>query len=127
MDDHQQLLSAYFQLMNMSGAAHAYRAAIQAGLLEQLIGGPKTADELAQACSIAPRPTTLLLETLIPLGLLKRDGSQYRATALAYVLLSSSYKNLGDEYWSHLPELLRTGQPLVKMDQAAQSEAHYQG
>jgi ubiquinone/menaquinone biosynthesis C-methylase UbiE len=42
------------------------------------------------------------------------------------MLLSGSYRNLGDEYWAHLPALLKTDQPVVKMDAASQSEAFYQ-
>jgi len=40
--------------------------------------------------------------------------------------LGGSYRRLGDEYWAHLPNLLKTGQPWIKMDDAHQSEAHYQ-
>lgn len=126
MSDQERLISAYFQLMNINGAAHAYRQAVQSGLLEQVVAAPRPAAELAAACGLAERPTALLLETLVPLGVLAREGAEYRATALALVLLSSSYKNLGDEYWSHLPALLQTGQPLTRMDNPATSEAHYQ-
>jgi len=126
MSSQEEMLSAYFELMNLNGASHVYREAVRSGVLESLIAGPKTADEVAQACQLQVRPTDLLLRVLVALGLSKKEDRLYRATALAYVLLSGSYKNLGDEYWAHLPALLRSGNPLVKMDSPAQSEAHYQ-
>lgn len=126
MTDHERLLATYFQLMNANGAAHVYREAVRSGLLPALLAEPRAAAELARECGTAPEPTRLLLDVLIPLGLAERDGQQYRATMLAFMLLAGSYRNLGDEYWSHLPELLRTARPLVKMDAPETSEAHYQ-
>ena len=121
-----EMLPAYFQLMNANGAAHAYREAMRCGLLGALMAGPKTVDELAEACGIAPRPAKLLLQALATLGLVELSDSHFQPTSLAQLLLAGSYRNLGDEYWAHLPTLLQTDEPLVKMDDAAQSEAHYQ-
>ncbi|HUE74235.1 MAG TPA: class I SAM-dependent methyltransferase [Pirellulaceae bacterium] len=126
MTDHERILAAYFQLMNFNGAAHVYREAVRSGLLPALLGGAKSAAELAEECGTATKPTPLLLDVLVALGLAEKEGAQFRGTMLAFMLLSGSYKNLGDEYWSHLPELLRTGEPLVKMDEPGTSEAHYQ-
>jgi SAM-dependent methyltransferase len=126
MSDPQRILSDYFQLMNLNGAAHVYREAVRSGVLEAIVASPRTAAELAEACALDARPLRLLLEVLAVLGLVTSDSERYRPTALAFMLLSGSYKHLGDEYWSHLPALLKTGQPLVKMDQPAQSETHYQ-
>ena len=121
-----EMLPAYFQLMNANGAAHAYHEAVRCGLLDALLAGPKTADELAEACGLARRPAVLLLGALAALGLVELNDSRYQPTALTQLLLAGSYRNLGDEYWAHLPALLKTDQPLVKMDDVAQSEAHYQ-
>jgi hypothetical protein len=68
----------------------------------------------------------LLLDALAALGVVERVESRFALTTLAQMLLSGSYRNLGDEYWAHLPSLLKTDQPLVKMDVASQSEAFYQ-
>lgn len=127
MTEHERILAAYFQLMNMSGASHVYREVVRSGLLWALLAEPATAEALARQCGTSPEPTRLLLDVLVPLGLIERDGDRYRATMLAFMLVSGGYKNLGDEYWAHLPALLRTGQPLVKMDEPAAREAHYQG
>jgi SAM-dependent methyltransferase len=126
MTSASELLPAYFRLMNANGAAHVYREAVRSGLLEALAAGPKTVDEIAQACGMVPRPTELIIRALVSLELVLESDHAYHLTSLAELLLAGSYRNLGDEYWAHLPTLLRTGEPLVRMDDAAQSEAHYQ-
>jgi 2-polyprenyl-3-methyl-5-hydroxy-6-metoxy-1,4-benzoquinol methylase len=126
MNDLDELLPAYFQLMNANGAAHVYREAVRTGILAALDTGENTARQVAENCGTAARPTELVLEALAALALVERNGSGYRLTPLAMLLLSGSYRNLGDEYWDHLPALLKTDQPLVKMDDVSKSEAHYQ-
>ena len=126
MTDPTELLAAYFQLMNCNGASHVYREAVRLGILDALDAGPLTAAEVAERCAAVARPTELVLEALASLGLVKRIGSAYGRTPLAFLVLSSSYRNLGDEYWEHLPTLLKTGAPLVRMDDPAQNEIHYQ-
>jgi len=126
MNGSSDMLTAYFRLMNASGAAHVYRESVRAGVLAVLEAGPKTAEQIAGQCGIHPRPTKLLLQALAALELVENRGPEYNLTPLAFLLTSSSYRNLGDEYWAHLPTLLKTDKPLVQMDDAAQSEAHYQ-
>jgi hypothetical protein len=126
MNDPSAMLAGYFQLMNANGAAHVYREAVRCGLLDTLAAGPKSAEELARACGLQSRPAELVLAALAALGLVELMDARYELTPLASLLLAGSYRHLGDEYWAHLPTLLATGQPLVKMDDPAQSEAHYQ-
>jgi hypothetical protein len=126
MNDLSELLPAYFQLMNSNGAAHLYREAVQSGILSSLASGERTAADVARDCGTVERPTRLVLEALVALDLAERSGTGYRLSSLAFLLLSGTYRNLGDEFWAHLPALLKTGQPLVRMDDAAQSEMHYQ-
>jgi SAM-dependent methyltransferase len=126
MNELSALLPAYFQLMNSNGAAHVYREAVRSGILAALEAGQQTADAVARECGLAPRPTQLVLEALAALSLAERSGDAFRLSPLAFLLLSGTYRNLGDEYWAHLPALMKTDQPLVRMDDASQSEAHYQ-
>jgi len=126
MNSAADLLPAYFHLMNLNGAAHVYREAVRSGLFDALESGPKTAEEVAQACGLVARPIELMLEALVALALVSNSGDQYRLTPLASMLLAGSYRNLGDEYWAHLPALLKTGQPLVRVDDLSRSEAFYQ-
>lgn len=125
MNDHTEMLTAYFQLMNSNGASHVYRESVRAGILDALTPDPKTAAEVAETCRTAEGPTALVLETLCMLGLVWRDGQRYAPTLLALGLLGGNYRELGDQYWAHLPSFLKTGLPWVKMDDASQSEAHY--
>lgn len=121
------LLLGYFQLMNMNGAAHVYREAGRVGLLRELSAGRKTVSQLAEACRLIERPVQLLLDATVALGVaVAHDGGKYGLSQLGHMLTSGSYRNLGDEYWAHLPQYLATGQPIVKMDDVTQSEAHYQ-
>jgi 2-polyprenyl-3-methyl-5-hydroxy-6-metoxy-1,4-benzoquinol methylase len=126
MNEHVQTLAAYFQLMNSNGASHVYRESLNAGILDALATGPKTADEVAQARQLDPLATSLTLQALGALGLVNEDGDRCELTALAASLLAGSYRELGDPYWAHLPSFLKTGQPWIKMDDSRQSEAFYQ-
>jgi ubiquinone/menaquinone biosynthesis C-methylase UbiE len=113
--------------MGHNGAAHVYREALRAGLLDELAKSRAAAAELAQRCRLADRPTELLLEALSSLGLVVcGDDRAYALSTLGNMLIGGSYRNLGDEYWSHLPAYLATGEPLVEMDDIDKSEAYYQ-
>jgi ubiquinone/menaquinone biosynthesis C-methylase UbiE len=126
MNDQLQMLPAYFQLMNMNGAAHVYHEAVRSGLLDALQPEPATLSELSVRGGSHERATRLMLDVLETLQLVKATGERWSLTLLAQMLLSGSYRELGDLYWSHLPAFLKYGQPLVKMDDAAKSETYYQ-
>ena len=64
-------LETYAHLMTANGAVQIYRAAQEAGIPQALAAGPATAAAVAQACGTAIRPTTLLLDGLVALGLLE--------------------------------------------------------
>ena len=128
-----ETLEHYFALMNSNGAAQVYQVALTSGLLDQLGQEPVTCAELAKACQMQPRPTELVLTTLQSLGLTEVDSDsvdetsgRWRLTGLARMLLWGQYRELGNPYWAHLPEFLRTAAPIKKMDAANESEAHYQ-
>src|SRR5437868_1676406 len=123
MNEQGRLLADYFQLMNMNGAARVYRYAVRSGLCDALSRGPMTAGELARACGAVERSTTLLLDSLGLLGIVRREGEHYSLTFLAQILLGGSYRELGDKYWDHLPTFMTTGQPIVRMDSPSESES----
>lgn len=120
------MLETYFRLMNANGAAQVYHAALEAGVLAALEKGAKTAADVAEACGFEQRPTGLLLEALHSLGLLVEHGDEYALAEVAMLLLHGDYRELGNQYWRHLPVFLRTGVPLKRMDNASESETHYQ-
>jgi ubiquinone/menaquinone biosynthesis C-methylase UbiE len=118
-------LDAYTRLMSANGAAQIYRAAQEAGVLQALASGAASAAAVAAACGTAVRPTALLLDGLVALGLVEPSGDGY-GLAPVVRFLSGPYRDLGDHYWAHLPALLKTGEPLVRMDDAHESERQYQ-
>lgn len=118
-------LETYAQLMTANGAARIYHAAQRAGVLQTLAGGPASAAAVAEACGTVLRPTALLLDGLVALGLLEPVGETYALAPVAR-FLAGPYLDLGDSYWSHLPAFLAKDEPLVRMDDARESERHYQ-
>ena len=118
-------LETYARLMSANGAAQIYRGAQQAGILQALAGEPANAAAVAQICGTALRPTALLLDGLSALGLVEPVGEAYALAPVAR-FLAGPYRDLGDAYWSHLPAFLRTGEPIVRMDDPQESERHYQ-
>lgn len=117
-------LQAYFELMNMNGAARVYHAAQELGVHDALRKGARSAAEVANACGLQEAPAELLLDGLRAMGtVVSTDGSYALAPVAEF--LSGNYRNLGDEYWDFLPTFLRTGTPLAKMDSTEQSETQY--
>lgn len=120
-------LVGYFRLMSFNGAAHVYRCAEQTGLFRELQSGRKQVDEIAAACNLKVRPTQLLLDAVGATGVVIANGDgSYALSALGQMLCSGSYRHLGDEYWSHLPQFMVSDMPITKMDYVETSEAHYQ-
>lgn len=117
-------LNAYFQLMNINGAARVYRAAQELGVHDALREGAASAAEVAEACELQVAPVELLLNGLCALGTVALHNGGYALAPVAG-FLSGNYQNLGDEYWDFLPTFLRTGSPLAKMDSTEESEAQY--
>ena len=126
MVEQMKALAAYFNLMNANGASHVYRRALEVGLLDALAEQPQSADEIAGRCDLELRPTRLVLEALVSMGVVASEDNRFALTKLAETLIGGGYRALGDEYWAHLPALLATGQPLHRMDAVDESESHYQ-
>jgi cyclopropane fatty-acyl-phospholipid synthase-like methyltransferase len=115
----------YFGLMIMNGGARVYRTAQDLGVFDALRQGAAGPEAIAARCGLDVRPLRLVLDVLCSLHTLRCDDGCYSLTPLMQ-FLSGSYRNLSDEYWDHLPQLLETGAPLAKMDSAEQSEEQYQ-
>lgn len=118
-------LQAYFQLMNMNGAARVYHTAQELGIHEALASGAASAPDVAAACGLEEAPVALLLDGLCALGTVVADDGHYSLAPVAQ-FLAGNYRNLGDEYWDFLPTYLRTGTPLARMDAKDESEAQYE-
>jgi len=85
----------------------------------------KNVSQIAEFCHVSTEPTALLLGVLIALGLLGKEGEHYALGPVMQYLMGN-YQDLGEKYWEHLPEYLKTDKPMMKMDDTADSEKHYQ-
>lgn len=62
------MLADYFRLMACNGADHVYRAAIAAGLFDELRGGALGVEALATKTSVKPEALRLALDVLAALN-----------------------------------------------------------
>lgn len=127
MSNDQKLgaLLSYFELMNMNGAARIYRSARELGIFDAVGDGPASTQDVAATCGLQEGPARLLLDGLCSIGTLTRNDDSY-SPALVTQFLSGNYQNLSDEYWDYLPQFLKSGIPLAKMDSVEQSEEQYE-
>jgi ubiquinone/menaquinone biosynthesis C-methylase UbiE len=126
-DDKNKDLEVYFNLMLANGSASLYRIIQDMQFLNSYAPGEKfTAEELANKHQYKLVPTKVLLDTLATMGLLEKNPGDTYILSNVMNLLKGNYKNLSDEYWAHLPTLLKTGAPFKKMDQVENSEMEYQ-
>jgi len=107
-------------------ASKALLSAVELGVFTYLADGPKTGPEIERSLGLHPRGTYDLLDTLVALGLLARDGDgvagQYRNTAeTAEFLDRNSPQCIGGilemanarlyRFWADLTPALKTGKP----------------
>lgn len=119
-------LEVYFNLMLANGSSSLYRIVQEMQIFNSYNPGETfTAEALAEKHGFKLVPTKVLCETLVTMGLLERENDQFRLSNVM-TLLKGNYKNLSDEYWAHLPALLKTGAPFKKMDTVENSEMEYQ-
>ncbi len=124
IEEHISMLEAYFDLMAKNGGSRIYRTAKDLNIFDTLQKNSMSAQDLAKQLDFCDKPLELLLEALCTIGALDKDGDLFMLSPVMQ-LLTGSYGNLGDEYWDHLPQLLKTGNPVVKMDSPEQSEDQY--
>jgi predicted O-methyltransferase YrrM len=107
-------------------ASKALLSAVELGVFTALADGPKSGREIEGALGLHPRGTYDLLDTLVALGLLARDGNgmdgRYRNTADTAVFLDrNSPQYIGGilemanarlyRFWADLTPALKTGKP----------------
>jgi SAM-dependent methyltransferase len=103
-------------------------AAVEIGLFDALTDAPQPADELALMLDVAPAMLPALLDALVSLGILIRTSdARYALAPSAQSLLSrKSHTCMIDalqynidlyKQWAHLPDVIRTGQPVVPQHQ----------
>lgn len=117
------------QLMTLAGSIEGTRAvqvAVHMGLFEALKAGPRTAKSVAQKMRSSLRGATLLLNAMVGLDLLKKNGSRFSLIPLSkkYLLKESplSYATMIDFMENHyrgfadLDQAVRKGKKITKED-----------
>ena len=103
----------------------AIEAAVQHEIFDILEKGPRTVEQLAEETGASVRGLTAILNLLVGLQLLGRDGPRYLLTPESAAFLVSSqpryhgmfFKHISDQLlpnWLQLSQIVRTGQPATK-------------
>lgn len=106
-------------------------AAVGCRVFDVLDAGPKTAEQVAAATGISPRGARGLLNALVGLEFLTRDGDRYALAPGADTLLVSTKPEFAGgmfrhtsrhliPHWLHLTESVRTGKPAIAANQEGQ-------
>lgn len=121
MDDHVTP-DAILQLGLGFWGSKALLSAVELGLFTQLAKEPLTAKALQAELGLQQRGTADFLDALVSLGMLERDGDEYRNTTATDLFLDRNKPSyVGGllemanarlyPFWGSLTEALRTGQP----------------
>jgi 2-polyprenyl-3-methyl-5-hydroxy-6-metoxy-1,4-benzoquinol methylase len=122
--DKLKALETYFRLMSMKGVVEVFHAARKTGALDAVAAAPLTARAVAERCSLDIRATALLLDALCAAGVLVRNGDDYGAAPVLQ-FLSGAYQDLSSQYWNYLPEFLKSGRPMQRMDTPEEGQKQY--
>jgi len=123
--DPQQLLESGMAFWS----SQVVLTAVDCGLFTLLAAGPQSADQLTEQLGWHPRAASVFLDSLVAMDLLRRDSNERYANTRhaswfldrnkpSYIggLMELSSRRLYD-LWSHLGDLLRTGQPQATEEQ----------
>jgi SAM-dependent methyltransferase len=101
--------------------ARILHAAVTLGLFDRLDAAGRTADAIADAAGTNARATELLLNALVAMRLVRKDGDRFKETEVAKTYLTSasptSYTGFVEfdaalwPLWGKLAETVRTGTP----------------
>jgi ubiquinone/menaquinone biosynthesis C-methylase UbiE len=111
-------------IQDMFGFTAALSASAQSGLLQGLLdNAPRSAAEHAEASSLDPRATALVLDVLVAYGVAVRAGDMVGPSQELVQFVARAPGGLAQTIamWSHVPEFLRSGTPFIKMDAAREA------
>jgi ubiquinone/menaquinone biosynthesis C-methylase UbiE len=106
-------------------------AALRLGVFSSIAAGRKNIPTVARAAGASERGVRMLLDSLVPLGLLTKRGANYALTPLAQrYLVSKSPDYLGTFFesdalwdsWSHLTDVIRSGKPVHRVGDQREAE-----
>lgn len=105
----------------------AIESAVRHRVFDTLDKGPRTVPQLVSETGTSERGLTAILNLLVSIHLLAREGDRYMLTPESATFLVSSkpayygvfFKHISDDLlprWLQLPEVVRTGQPTQKVN-----------
>ncbi|MCA1849869.1 MAG: methyltransferase, partial [Acidobacteria bacterium] len=108
------------QLIFAHVPARVLMTAVQLQVFSHVAAGKRRVAEIAEAAGASERGMRMLLDALVALQLLVKDGERYRLTPLAAEYLVRGRPNYAGamlenegmwEGWGHLTEVVRAGSP----------------
>jgi ubiquinone/menaquinone biosynthesis C-methylase UbiE len=111
-------------------------AAIEHRVFDLLDAGPKTVDEVAKASGASVRGLRGIMDALVGLEFLQRDGNRYKLAAdTQQFLVSTKPSFLGNVFkhmnrqlmpkWMQLNEIVRTGKPAYSVNEQGDGSAFF--
>jgi ubiquinone/menaquinone biosynthesis C-methylase UbiE len=109
-------------------------AGLQLGVFSHIAAGKKTAKEVAAAAQASECGIRMLLDALVAVQLLARNGPGYELAPLAsQFLVRESPDYLGRLFeqeelwqsWGHLTDVIRSGRPLLRVEDQALAEQFF--
>lgn len=130
--------AALMQIHFSFAASRILAAALELELFAALASGEKTAAELVNATGCSARGLPMLLDALVPLGLLSKHDGRYKPTPVAEQYLAKGkpeYIGAGllhvirqsTESWNHLADIVRTGKPYEAIEEQKAAEEFFPG
>ncbi len=111
----------------MAKATQALVAGVELDLFTQIHAGKRTLEEIARACRASKRGMRPLLDSLTAIGYLNKKSDRYDLEPVAaQFLIRGREPFMGNfvyetkmtwEGWGHLTEIVRSGRPLIGVDQ----------
>lgn len=114
-----------FQMSFSFAPSSVLTAAVQLSVFSHIAAGSKTVEEISRAAGASERGMRMLLDALSSLQLLGKNEEQYELTPLTEEYLVRNRPNyIGEmmethrawEAWGHLAEVVRTGEPLQRVE-----------
>lgn len=105
-DAQRKTIELYRSLMQINASAHLLRIARQCGVLEELMSGQKTLEDICTNRFLHREATAQLLAALRVIGIVEKYGEDF-AISQAARLMQNYDGDLGDEVWNTLPDFLR--------------------
>ena len=106
MSAQDRTLDQYHEYMQINSVSHLLRAARDVGIVAELLEGQRTLEQLTENRSLQIRLTTLLLDSLVAIGIVEKYGDDF-ALSRAAQLLCQYDNDLGDARWSNLADAVK--------------------